>query len=48
MKRIIEIPESTYEYYVKLSLKSDEQMSFLERIIVDSIPFESESEDKEK
>ena len=45
MKRVIEIPEATYEYYVKLATKG-EQISNLERIIIDSEPLEVK--DKEK
>lgn len=38
MRLIIDIPDKTYEYYVKLSNKNDEQLSAYERLILNGIP----------
>lgn len=38
MQIVIDIPDKTYEYYVKLSNKSDEQLSAYERLILNGIP----------
>lgn len=38
MKRVIDIPEETFRYYVTLANKG-EQIGNLERIILDSTPF---------
>ena len=38
MKRVIDIPEETFRYYVTLANKGGEQIGNLERIILDSTP----------
>ena len=38
MQIVIDIPDKTYEYYVKLSNKSDEQLSAYERLILNGKP----------
>ena len=38
MQIVIEIPDKTYEYYVKLANKSDEQLSAYERLILRGTP----------
>lgn len=38
MQIVINVPDKTYEYYVKLANKSDEQLSAYERLILNGIP----------
>lgn len=48
MKIVIDIPEETYKYYVRLANKKGEQINNLERIILDGTPLTEQSQKTRK